>query len=349
MDEQLEQRDAIDVDDFVYAATGARIRRMTMPDGTHWFPAVDVAGSLGYADTRDALRSHVPPQHATPLADLVRIAAGSTRPADDGAQAGPDAPAPAEEPPGHAGPGEQAGAARAIATQGLKRSMRMVNLQGLVQLVNGSSEPTAGPFQAWVGDLVATIQRDGSYALEPAPAHPGCVMPQEIVDIIVRLEERTLRLGEEFAAWEEGGGADAAEGPAPGHDGVERGGERDALLREARRVQRDTARALSRIADSLERRPFPAQRTRPPMTPQELLDTWHADRLPVTGDVRAVAAYLAPALVRGGARYRLEEIARRTGLTVDRVRDSVDQLVGRGCVRQTRSSADGARIFLLPE
>jgi len=42
------QRDAIDVGDFVYAATGTRVRRLTMPDGAHWFPAVDVCKELGY-------------------------------------------------------------------------------------------------------------------------------------------------------------------------------------------------------------------------------------------------------------------------------------------------------------
>jgi hypothetical protein len=50
MDEQnsTEQRnDAIDINDFVFAATGARVRRLTMPDGTHWFPAVDVCKELG--------------------------------------------------------------------------------------------------------------------------------------------------------------------------------------------------------------------------------------------------------------------------------------------------------------
>lgn len=35
--------DAIDIDDLVCAATGAPLRRLTAPDGTHWFPVVDVA------------------------------------------------------------------------------------------------------------------------------------------------------------------------------------------------------------------------------------------------------------------------------------------------------------------
>ncbi|ODA71286.1 hypothetical protein APS67_004454 [Streptomyces sp. AVP053U2] len=47
-----EQYEAIDVSDFVYAATGARVRRLTMPDGSHWFPAVDVCKELGHPNSR---------------------------------------------------------------------------------------------------------------------------------------------------------------------------------------------------------------------------------------------------------------------------------------------------------
>ncbi len=47
-DPRMRKKDALDVGDFVYAATGARVRRLTMPDGTHWFPAVDVCKQLGY-------------------------------------------------------------------------------------------------------------------------------------------------------------------------------------------------------------------------------------------------------------------------------------------------------------
>ncbi len=45
-----ERHEAIDVNDFVYAATGARVRRLTMPDGSHWFPAVDVCKELGHTN-----------------------------------------------------------------------------------------------------------------------------------------------------------------------------------------------------------------------------------------------------------------------------------------------------------
>lgn len=277
------QRDAIDIDDFVYAATGARVRRLTMPDGTHWFPAVDVAGSLGYANTRDALRSAVPREHTTSLGELVRAF------------------------------GRVGGSSEAAARHGLKRSMRLVDLRGVVLLVNRCTKPQANPFKAWVADVVATIQREGSHELVPSPVRPGYVIPREVVDILVRLERRNLR-----------------------------------RLEDHRSLLRETNRDLSRIAASLERLSVPRQRTGPVMTPQELLASWRADHLAVRGDVHTVAACLAPALVRGGARYRLEQIAQRTGLAVERVRECVRVLVERGCVRQTGAAADGARIYLLP-
>ncbi|WP_437114925.1 hypothetical protein [Streptomyces flaveolus] len=31
------KRDAIGINDFVFAATGARVRRLALPDGEHWF------------------------------------------------------------------------------------------------------------------------------------------------------------------------------------------------------------------------------------------------------------------------------------------------------------------------
>lgn len=50
----VERQDAIDINDFVFAATGSRVRRLTTQSGEHWFPAMDVAKQLGYANTRDA-------------------------------------------------------------------------------------------------------------------------------------------------------------------------------------------------------------------------------------------------------------------------------------------------------
>jgi prophage antirepressor-like protein len=52
-----QKQDAIEISDFVYAATGARVRRLALPGGTHWFPAVDVCEHLGYAHVGSALRN----------------------------------------------------------------------------------------------------------------------------------------------------------------------------------------------------------------------------------------------------------------------------------------------------
>ncbi|MFF0435148.1 Bro-N domain-containing protein [Streptomyces sp. NPDC004327] len=277
--------DAIDVDDFVYAATGARLRRLTLPDGTHWFPAVDAARRLGYASARQALRAHVAPALHTTVGEL-----------------------PGDGDDDHSG---------------LKPSTRVVCLEGLVQLVNASTRSDAAPFKAWVAEVVAGLQRDGSYGLEISPLRAaGFVLPQSLLDVLVRLEEGELRLDEEQTA----------------------------LLREA-------GQTLHRIAESLQRVPLPAipaQRGAPALTSQELLDSWCARNLVVSPDVHAVAAYLAPALVRGGVRYRLEEVARRTGLTAERVRDCVRVLVERGCMRYAGGGAggdgggDGGLLYVLP-
>ncbi|MEU8621118.1 Bro-N domain-containing protein [Streptomyces sp. NPDC048623] len=283
--------DAIDIDDFVYAATGARLRRLTLPDGTHWFPAVDAARQLGYASARAALRAHVADAlHAT-VAEL---------------------PIEVKGPRG--------------TRNGLKKSTRMVCLEGLVQLVNASGKAAAGPFRAWVAELVVGVQRDGSYGLDPAPATDGFVLPQPLLDVLVRLEEAALRPDTE---WGE-------------------------LLRAA-------GRDLHRLAESLDRLTLPVQRTGPSpaaeapgaapvaRTPQELLDSWCARNAVVGPDAHAVAAYLAPALVRGGVRYRLEEVARRTGLTAERVRDCVRTLVERGCMRHAGGTGtDGGLLYALP-
>ncbi|WMX46009.1 Bro-N domain-containing protein [Streptomyces roseicoloratus] len=313
--------DAIDIDDFVYAATGVRLRRLTLPDGTHWFPAVDAARSLGFAGAAQALRTHVGDGlHAT-LAELPLDTTGRRR---------------------------------------LRKSTRMVSLEGLVQLVNASPRAETAPFKDWVAEVVTGIQRDGSYGLEPSSVHLGFVLPPQLLDVLVRLEERALRLDD---------------------DGSEYG----ELLREA-------VCDLRRIAASVERIALPAQRSQSPggggggqvdssgsgctasagpadagpadagpagaglagagpvaRSPQELIERWRARNAVVGADVHAVAAYLAPALVRGGVRYRLEEVARRTGLTADRVRDCVRTLVERGCMRHAGGTGtDGGLLYALP-
>ncbi|MFJ7064303.1 Bro-N domain-containing protein [Streptomyces sp. NPDC101115] len=283
--------DAIDIDDFVHAATGARLRRLTLPDGTHWFPAVDAARRLGFASAAKALRTHVGDAlHAT-IGELPLDMTGPRR---------------------------------------LRKSTRMVRLEGLVQLVNASGRAQAAPFRDWVAEVVVGVQRDGSYGLEPSPVHSGFVLPQQLLDVLVRLEERALRL--------DGDGSECGE-----------------LLREA-------VGDLHRIAASLERLSVPAQRSESvagedgsassgavARSPQELLDSWRARNAVAGADVHAVAAYLAPALVRGGVRYRLEEVAHRTGLTAERVRDCVRTLVERGCMRHAGGAGtDGGLLYALP-
>ncbi|MFG3091446.1 Bro-N domain-containing protein [Streptomyces antibioticus] len=291
-DESTGQRqDAIDINDFVFAATGARVRRLTMPDGEHWFVAADVATELGYANTRQALDWHVAATFQSTLDDLARTVYGA-----DGSSK--------------------------IAGHGLKKSMRMVTLQGLVALVNGCTKPECDSFKAWVSEVIATIQRDGSYSLEPAAVQPApsgstaYVMPDQVADAIVRLEERNIRADEMILAFQK---------------------EQNDLLRQMTDALKDIAGAL--------RSPGPRS---PEVTPADLLATWRTKNLIVTDDVHSVAAVLAPALLRGEAHYRIEEIATRTGLPHERVHDCLRMLLKRGCMRQTGCAPDGAPVYVLP-
>ncbi|MCX5369269.1 Bro-N domain-containing protein [Streptomyces sp. NBC_00103] len=299
-DRSAAQQDAIDVNDFVFAATGARLRRLTLPNGEHWFVAADVATQLGYANTRQALLAHVPAKCHTALSDLARSV-------------------------------YRADASRKIAVHGLKKSMRMVNLKGLISLVNGCSKPECAPFKAWVDEVIQTVQQQGSYSLEPAPGQPApaggtaYVMPEQVVEAIVRLEERNLYAEEMLAAV---------------------AGERNDLLRQITDSQNRMADALRDIAEALRRPGHSAPA--PGLTAQQLLDTWKKRHLLVTDDVHTVAAVLAPALARGEARYRVEEIAARTGMSQDRVHDCLRMLLKRGCMRQTGCSTDGAPVYVLP-
>ncbi|MFI8234599.1 Bro-N domain-containing protein [Streptomyces sp. NPDC085900] len=295
-----QRQDAIDINDFVFAATGARVRRLTTPDGEHWFPAADVAMNLGYANTRQALLWHVAPDCTKRLSELAQGVC-------------------------------TADALRKLAGHRLQKSMKMVDLRGLVALVNGCTKPECQPFKLWVSEVIAGIQRDGTYSLDPAPLQPArdggtaYLMPQQVADAIVRLEERNIRADEALAASQA----------------------------EIIRGQLSMAEALHRIADTLERitdrfQPAAPEAAPSAMTPQELLARWRAKNLVVTEDVHAVAAHLAPALVRGGARCRLEEIAARTGLTLERVHDCLRMLIKRGCVRQTGCDPDGSPVYVLP-
>ncbi|MFB7779997.1 Bro-N domain-containing protein [Streptomyces bauhiniae] len=319
---RLPKREAIDVDDFVFAATGARVRRLTAPDGEHWFPAVDVATRLGYVNTRQALLHHVPADGHQSLEDLARSVYGGDT-------------------------------SRRIAGHGLKKSMRMVNLRSLITLVNACTKPECAPFKAWVSEVIVTIQRDGTYSLDPAPIQttPGTsyVMPAQVADAIVRLEERNLRADEALAAAQEEHLAELRRA------NDERGKVSEQLGTLTHQVT-GVHHVLTRIADALDQivdrmRPAPPPESEPrqaPLTPQHLLATWRDRNLVVTEDVHAVAAHLAPALVHGPVACRLEDVAARTGLTLDRVHDCVRMLIKRGCVRQSGSAADGVPVYTLP-
>ncbi|WP_372408638.1 Bro-N domain-containing protein [Streptomyces luteireticuli] len=287
-----EQQDAIDVNDFVYAATGARVRRLTLPDGSHWFPAADVAGELGYANTRAALSQHVPDEFSMRLDELAQGVTGSDT-------------------------------LRKHAGHGLQRSMRMVNLQGLIRLVNGCTKPEAEPFKRWVTEVIVTIQRDGSYHLEKAEvqtsAAPAYAVPHQMADVLARLEERNLQLIEELAA----------------------------VRREAAQGRTEVIEVLRDIADRL-----PSARSseapRPRVTAESVLSGWRSNNLVITNDIWAVGAYILPAIIeRGEAGYPLDAIAARTGLSVHRVHDSLRMMQKRGCIRQTGMRGDGTPVYAL--
>ncbi|WP_314221689.1 BRO-N domain-containing protein [Streptomyces zaehneri] len=291
-DRSAAQQDAIEISDFVYAATGARVRRLTTPDGTHWFPAVDLCKNLGYAHVGSTLRNiadaaNVDSLESVLLKHTLSIPAGRE----------------------------------------WRRDMKLVNLQGLVLMVNSCTKPESQPFKTWVAGVIATLQRDGSYSLEPAPVQPApaggtaYVMPEQVVDAIVRLEERNMQVDEKLAAVAD---------------------EQNDLLRQINNSLQDIAAALNRPDDRS--RPSPA----PELTPQQLLAKWRANNLAITEDVHTVAAYLVPALLHGGARYRVEEITAHTGLSHKRVHDCLELLFEQGCVRHAGHAPDGSPICVLP-
>uniref|UniRef100_A0AAU2A3Y7 Bro-N domain-containing protein n=1 Tax=Streptomyces sp. NBC_00093 TaxID=2975649 RepID=A0AAU2A3Y7_9ACTN len=289
MNEQNNTRkDAIDINDFVYAATGARVRRLTLPDGTHWFPAADVCKELGYTTTRKALLDHVPEEHR----EFLETVTGSH-------------------------------SLSIPAGREWRRDMNLIDLQGLIRLVNGCTKPASQPFKAWVTEVIVAIQRDGSYSLEPATLQPtpttvtAYAVPQQLADALVRLEERVER--------------------------------QDETLRQIDTKQNVIVDLLRDITQTLRRT---GDRTRqvqaPELTPQQLLSNWRSRNLVVTEDVHKVAAHLAPALLHGGANYSVEEISVHTELSPDRVRHSLELLSEQGCVREAGRTPDDTPFYVLP-
>ncbi|RCG17066.1 hypothetical protein DQ392_18605 [Streptomyces reniochalinae] len=91
--------------------------------------------------------------------------------------------------------------------QGLKKSMTMLSLGGLIRLVNGCVKRECEPFKNWITEVVVEVQREGFYTLEKAEVQPrepdaptAYAMPAEVADAIVRLEEHNLRMDEEWLA-----------------------------------------------------------------------------------------------------------------------------------------------------
>ena len=303
------QHDAIDVSDFVYAATGARVRRLTMPDGTHWFPAVDVCKELGHTNSRQALSDHVPERHRDIL-ETVTGAYGLSIPAG----------------------------------RKWRRDLNLIDLQGLIILVNACTKPTCAPFKQWVAEVIETVQREGSYALDEAevqPADQGApiayAMPEQVAEAIVRLEAHNLQVDEELA-----------------------GAQREVLAvqREMLEMQRATlatqqaiAQAMERIANRLDvvmlDRPAPTADFAAHPTTESVLADWR-QRLSVTSDVWAVAVVIAPVLVeQGELRQPLEAIAARTGLSVHRVNECLRLLRKHACIHSRGGTEDGAPVYML--
>ena len=307
--DSAEQHEAIDVNDFVYAATGARVRRLTMPDGSHWFPAVDVCRELGYTTPRKALIDHVPEEHRDNL-ETVTGSHGLSIPAG----------------------------------RTWRRDLQLIDLQGLILLVNACTKPVCAPFKQWVAEVIETVQREGSYTLEEAevqPADPGApiayAMPEQVAEAIVRLEAHNLQMDGELAVAQR---------------------ESLALQREMLAAQRATlvaqeaiAQAMGRIADRLDvlalDRPTVVDAPTLQPTTESVLADWR-QRLSVTEDVWTVAVVIAPVLVEEGElREPLESIASRTGLTVRRVNECLRLLRQHSCIRSRGGAEDGAPVYVL--
>ncbi|MFD7765868.1 Bro-N domain-containing protein [Streptomyces sp. NPDC059787] len=319
-----ERHEAIDVSDFVYAATGARVRRLTMPDGSHWFPAVDVCKELGHKNSRKALADHVPDEHRECI-ETVSRAYGLSIPAG----------------------------------REWRRDLQVISLQGLILLVNACTKSSCAPFKQWVAEVIETVQREGSYSLDEAevqPADPGApiayAMPEQVAEAIVRLEAHNLRLDEELADGQRESIALQKETVAIQKEMLATQQATLTVQQATLAVQQAMVRALERIADRfytlvLERRaPFGRLTTR--LTTESVLADWR-HRLSVTEDVWAVAVVIAPVLVeQGELREPLESIAARTGLSVRRVNECLRLLRKHACIRSRGGAEDAAPVYVLP-
>ncbi|EMF52682.1 MULTISPECIES: Bro-N domain-containing protein [Streptomyces] len=309
-DPRMRQQDALDVGDFVYAATGARVRRLTMPDGTHWFPAVDVCKQLGYTTPRKALLDHVPETHRESLETLT------------------------------GGHGLSVPAGREW-----RRDMNLIDLQGLILLVSACTKPECAPFKRWVAEVIETVQREGSYTLEEAevqPCEPGApvayAMPEQVAEAIVRLEERNLQADEQLAVAQQ-------RSIALQEQMVEL---QTATLAAQQAMAQAMERIADRLDALTLARPVSDTTTVPKQpTTETVLADWR-ERLSVTEDVWTVAVVIAPVLVeKGELRQPLEAIAARTGLSVHRVNECLRLLRKHACIHPMGAAEDGAPVYVL--
>ncbi|MYS78210.1 DNA-binding protein [Streptomyces sp. SID5926] len=310
------RHEAIDASDFVYAATGARVRRLTMPDGSHWFPAVDVCKELGHSNSRKALSDHVPEEHRE-LLETVTGSYGLSVPAG----------------------------------RGWRRDLHVISLQGLILLVNACTKPACAPFKQWVAEVVETVQREGSYTLDEAevqPTEPGApiayAMPDQVADAIVRLEAHNLKLDEELAEGQRTSIALQREMLATQQATL-------AVQQSTLAVQQAMVHALERIADRFDTLVLHQGALRghlaPVPTTESVLADWR-QRLSVTEDVWTLARAIAPLLVeKGELREPLESIAARTGLPVRRVNECLRLLRTHACIRSRGGADDGAPVYVL--
>ncbi|MEU8729033.1 MULTISPECIES: BRO-N domain-containing protein [Streptomyces] len=310
------RHEAIDASDFVYAATGARVRRLTMPDGSHWFPAVDVCKELGHSNSRKALSDHVPEEHRE-LLETVTGSYGLSVPAG----------------------------------RGWRRDLHVISLQGLILLVNACTKPACAPFKQWVAEVIETVQREGSYSLDEAevqPAEAGApiayAMPDQVAEAIVRLEAHNLQLDEQLAEGQRTSIALQREMLATQQATL-------AAQQATLAVQQAMVHALERIADRFDtlvlHQGAPRGHLAPPPTTESVLADWR-QRLSVTEDVWTVAQVIAPVLVeKGELREPLESIAARTGLSVRRVNECLRLLRTHACIRSRGGAEDGAPVYVL--
>ncbi|MFE0800485.1 Bro-N domain-containing protein [Streptomyces sp. NPDC058812] len=311
-----ERHEAIDVNDFVYAATGARVRRLTMPDGSHWFPAADVCRELGYTTTRKALLDHVPEEHR----DNLETVTGSH-------------------------------SLSVPAGRSWRRDLQLIDLQGLILLVNACTKPACAPFKQWVAEVIETVQREGSYSLDEAevqPATPGApiayAMPDQVAEAIVRLEAHNLQLDEELAEGQRTSIALQKEMLSTQQATL-------AAQQATLAVQQAMVHALERIADRFDTLVLHQGGTlghlAPAPTTESVLADWR-QRLAVTEDVWTVALVIAPVLVeKGELREPLESIAARTGLSVRRVNECLRLLRTHACIRSRGGAENGAPVYVL--